>query len=97
MRFEVVIKFKITGNDHDGYCSGNEGYELNDIEERVVRCEGNKLTVEYKNNSFILMCDNKVVETSWIDKGCSSEYGSRCCNDMYKEYTPIEIVKIIPK
>lgn len=89
----IIVKYKVIGDDHDGYCSGCSGYSEDDI------CR-NKTIYSYK-----LFKDNeRFGEYSEIDinvfyeyhNGCTSD-GSGYCTGYRQEWIPLSVELINDK
>jgi hypothetical protein len=78
--FKYTVRFRVTGTDHDGYCTDAEGEPIQE------RLHEEKVTLNFK--AF------KLSEFDYVNDGCtpSTTHGSGYCSGCSQTYKAIEIV-----
>jgi hypothetical protein len=83
-RYEYKVLFMMTGLDHDGYCSGEDEDSGNPVGPE-------KITLKVVRNSPNITTLN---DFDFTEDGCSSHGGSGYCNNMYRHYRALRILKV---
>lgn len=83
---QLIITFRVSGTDHTGYCSGQDGGEdIEPYEEIITLPNSRKFTyVDLVNKTFDLS------ELDFYQKGCSTT-GSGYCENIGLQYTCIKV------
>jgi exonuclease VII large subunit len=85
----VLFRYDVTGNDHDGYCSGTEGYDIGTEEFFTL-----KLIDVSRLDAEGFLKPEFYEKYNRYDTGCRNEDGSGYCNDCFQQYTVVWARKI---
>jgi len=81
MMFKYTVRYMMTGKDHDGYCSGMEDDDMENLDEIVV--------VTRRLGPI-----ERLSQLNFHEDGCTSMSGSGYCRGAYRFYHALRVLKI---
>ncbi len=78
------ITWRVSGTDHDGYCSGQDGgYDIEPYEETEI--------IENVDKGIAL---DDLAQFDFFEGGCTSTSGSGCCKNIGRHWKTISVVPV---